>query len=573
MLPIYSSSIFRPILTIFRSRTIKANDFKINGNEISASIRKLNSALTNPKDLNLPRLRRESRLFEFPPSEDSNDEEDLIHTPNETPAPNETPRSTRKYTKRGGRPSKKSVQSEYEEESEPEQTSRRRSRNTVAKSGKKAVEKPITDPKPSKRGRKPKDSTETPKGTKRGRKPAAETETESNTPKKRKRKVADADVEADVLNYIKSKDIPNATERPKRDRNSPTTDNGEEVDKYIEDDVEAYSRERSYKEAEANGSLSIVQDDNESESASSEFSSSSDDESSESEDYSKPKAPMNKPKTLPKLPLPKPNPKRNLGTTATIDLDDLDKYSTSIYTSVHDRKQKGPKTVKPLLTLKSVLALPSGGRDRTFESIVPLSKRKFNEKQKPLMVEALRILVDSNNDRRLKINTLDVLRQLIINFDPKVHKNRFINEQVLHDEFKSHLIHSLSHVVDAHASIKDISDDIHNVQKQKNEFRKKIFDLKNNHAKVGDELNKLRAQYNESKANYETSSALIDLFSKVNKRVSNETDIELFTNDEDENDAIDKNLSSLSRIINPHSGVYKKLSLVNDKLSQVDYEL
>lgn len=531
--------------------------------------------------MNLPRFRRQSRLFTFHESDRDLGEENDIRTPVETPAPEEIPPTTkRKYTRRTTRIQNRDLSSEEEGEVTPEIV-------RPSRPGRKALTIQTPDEtaqQPSRRGRNPNvatpvsvipkakkgrrrgskftDTIETPKPSKRL---PNELEQKDETTKKRRKKDPESDVEAVTPNYIKLSKVLSAIERPKRDRKSLVDDIGDSVDKYIEEDTEAYSKERSYRES--TGYTSIVQADN-IDSAEEQLSSTSDEEFSEEEEPTeiKPKRYSNtKPKT----------DTIRSSSNATINLYDLDKYSSNLYTSVHDRK--APKAVKPLITLKSVLAVPSKRRDRTFESVVPLSKRKFNEKQKPLMVEALRIIVDSH-DRRLKINTLDVLRQLLINFDPKIHKNRFINEQALHDEFKTHLLHSLSHIADAHASIKDISNDILSVQKQKNEFRKKIFDLKNNHAKVGDELNKLRAHYNETKSNFETSSALIDLFSKVSKRVSEGTECELFTKEEEDKeevstDVIDKNLATLARVINPQSGIYKKLTLVNDKLSQVDYEL
>lgn len=561
----------------FRNRTIQANDFKINSSEINASIKKLNSALTKPDDLNLPRFRRQSRLFTFHESDEDLGEEDDIRTPIETPAPEETTQTTkRKFTRRTSRVQNRVWSSEEEEGVTPEivRPTRPGRKSLTIQTPEETVEKA------SRRGRKPKTAEVVSELTyvKKGRKSAETIETpraskrlsnvseqKGERTKRRRKKDPESDAEADIPNSAKQSKVLPVIERTKRDRKSLVEDIGDSVDKYIEEDVEAYAKERSLKESI--GYASIVQADD-IDSAEEQLSTTSDEEFSDEEE---PVEIIRK-----QYNTPKPKADTNRSSNATINLYDLDKYSSNLYTSVHDRK--APKAVKPLITLKSVLAVPSKKRDRTFESIVPLSKRKFNEKQKPLMVEALRIIVDSH-DRRLKINTLDVLRQLFINFDPKIHKNRFINEQALHDEFKTHLLHSLSHIADAHASIKDISNDILSVQKQKNEFRKKIFDLKNNHAKVGDELNKLRAHYNETKSNFEISSALIDLFRKVSKRVSDGTDDELFTKEVEDaegevsTDAIDKNLATLARVINPQSGIYKKLTLVNDKLSQVDYEL
>lgn len=421
----------------------------------------------------------------------------------------------------------------------------------------------------------------------------------------------------------KSSSTPTHIDRPARRRKSSASfDNGEEVDRLIEQDMKDYEEVQSKKLAHklANTSTSVFQSEQNDESDGDEdkdresdenhddekvipskrprrrvnymqsFSDSDDNDNDkdndndndneaiyedegqeEMEEQVKPK--IKKIKKSVDDGKPKSNLKANTNPEETIK---------SNMTSSALQRQPKARVAKPLLSLKSIISLPSKNQSRNHETAVPLSKRRINEKQKAYSIEVQRLITDSMRDHRMKINTLDVLKQLIVDYKPKTLKNRYINTAATHDEFKAHLLHQVNHIADIHSSINDISSDITSIQKRKNEFRKKIYELKNNHADVGNELNDLRTKYNETNSNFEASIGIINLFNQVKKSIaqkSNDDTINDTTETEESRQnlhfdyEIDESLASLSKVIDPHSGIYKKISLINDKLSKIDYEL
>lgn len=238
------------------------------------------------------------------------------------------------------------------------------------------------------------------------------------------------------------------------------------------------------------------------------------------------------------------------------------------------------KEAKPLLSLKSIISIPPRARPNTTEKSVSLLKKRLGEKQRPLLIDVQRLLTDSTRDKRLRVNTLDVVQQLIKNFEPKLHKNRFLDEQAIHNDFKAHFLSQLESIGDVHGSIKDLHFDVTNIQKQKNDMRRKIFELKKDHSKVGNDLNQLRSQYNKSKEDYESFTNMSDQLCALNKSISkhragslNDMSGESESIENELTEDVDEELASLSKIIDPQSGIYKKLTMINEKLSKVDHEL
>lgn len=207
---------------------------------------------------------------------------------------------------------------------------------------------------------------------------------------------------------------------------------------------------------------------------------------------------------------------------------------------------------------------------------VSLSKTKSTENQKPLYINAERIVSSSNRDRRLKINTLDVLKHLVQNFEPRLSGSKTINETLIHDEFKNHVLHHLGYLFDAHASINDISQEINEVQKRKTHIRNKIFEIKKNHAEIGTELNKLRTTYQDEKTKFENFSSMNDKLQSISNQVKNTTNRGQTLNDDQNSnisDLVEKDLFAISKIVNPNSGIFRKLTIINNRLSKIDSEL
>lgn len=136
-------------------------------------------------------------------------------------------------------------------------------------------------------------------------------------------------------------------------------------------------------------------------------------------------------------------------------------------------------------------------------------------RQKPLSVDAERLYTSSAKDRRFNLNTLDVLTQFVEEFQPKGAKNEVVSENTVLAEFKAHLLYSLRQLLDVHATIKDISHDIFETQRQKQQIRRDILEAKKEHAGVGTALNLLRADYNSSKQRHTAFSALAESLGQI----------------------------------------------------------
>lgn len=195
---------------------------------------------------------------------------------------------------------------------------------------------------------------------------------------------------------------------------------------------------------------------------------------------------------------------------------------------------------------------------------VPLTKTKRNEKQRPLTINIERL---SHGDKRTKLNTLDVIKHLAEEFEPEDTDSKIINEPIIQEDFKLQVLHHLDYLMDIHSSINDLSLQISQVQKQKNEFRSKIYQLRQDHTGVGNELNNLRSEFRSQQDRYEEFNLIheqLDQLKDVANTKSTESGLSKHVHSE---------LRRLNRVVNPNSGIYKKLTVVNERLSNIDHNL
>ncbi|KAK6459731.1 uncharacterized protein RJT20DRAFT_22007 [Scheffersomyces xylosifermentans] len=212
---------------------------------------------------------------------------------------------------------------------------------------------------------------------------------------------------------------------------------------------------------------------------------------------------------------------------------------------------------------------PTRVAPRTQSVPIPLLKTRNNERQKPLNVDIQRLRDDNNKDTRQKINTIDVLRHLVKTFEPEATDSIIVKQKIIQEDFRSHLLHQINYLMDVHSSINDISSRINEVRKLKNECRSRIYQLRQDHTAVGNELNLLRAQYGQEKDQFEN-------FSVVHNELTSLKELSTKTTEESHqglSQLVSSELQRLSSIVNPHSGIYHKLHIVNEKLSEVDKEL
>lgn len=216
----------------------------------------------------------------------------------------------------------------------------------------------------------------------------------------------------------------------------------------------------------------------------------------------------------------------------------------------------GPKPLK-------AMGLAFGGFDHSPSEALLLSKRASG-KQKPLTIDAERLHTSSSRDKRFNLNTLDVLRQFVAEHNPKGNKNEIINENVVLDEFKAHLIYHIDHLMDLHASVRDISNDIAEAQRRKNQIRRNILELKQKHALVGSHLNKARKEYNDSRLEHNEFLSMAQSLNELKAAVADP-----HHSQSNLNDKVLMDLDDVSRICHQKHGLQKQLQRVNTKLAQM----
>lgn len=213
--------------------------------------------------------------------------------------------------------------------------------------------------------------------------------------------------------------------------------------------------------------------------------------------------------------------------------------------------------------LRTVGLTQFGHLDGIASEITLLSKGNKG-KQKPLIIDAERLHTASSRDRRFNLTTLDVLRQFVDEYAPKGAKNEIVNEATVLNEFKAHLIYHIEHLMDLHASIRDISNDIADIQRRKNQVRRNMLELKQKHANVGSELTKTRKEYNDSKQEHSEFSSMIESLSKLKNAVAGPQ-----TQMGNLSDKVMMDLDDVSRIYHPQHGLQMQLQRINARLAQM----
>lgn len=203
------------------------------------------------------------------------------------------------------------------------------------------------------------------------------------------------------------------------------------------------------------------------------------------------------------------------------------------------------------------------------EPTIPLSKIRPNGSQKPLTIDMERLVTDSNRDKRYKVNTLDVLKHLLVNFEPTNVKSHTIKPEVVHKDFRTHLLNHIHHLFDIHGNIDDLQQEILRVQRQKQQIRRQVFEIRKDHANVGNQLNELRSSYNETKDKYNEFKHLNDGIKSIEQQVNSDND-NTITN---LSDKIDNKVFEVGKVYHPNTGLAQQLSQLNGKLLDINGRL
>ncbi|CAH2354234.1 hypothetical protein CLIB1423_15S01596 [[Candida] railenensis] len=203
---------------------------------------------------------------------------------------------------------------------------------------------------------------------------------------------------------------------------------------------------------------------------------------------------------------------------------------------------------------------------------VSLTKSRQAERQKPLYVDLERVRVSSKRRKLFssssdsKPTTIDVLQYLVKTFEPPATPSASLNEDVVNETFKSHVLYHLGTLIDTHASIGNLTQEIIKVQKKKDEMRNRIYELRHNHSTVGNEMNELRAEYQKTKLQFENMNQLDRKLSDLRNQEDTEQGQTSLS------DAVTMDLLSVDQIVNPVHGIFQKFVTINEKLAELDQQ-
>ncbi|EGW31819.1 uncharacterized protein SPAPADRAFT_51792 [Spathaspora passalidarum NRRL Y-27907] len=200
---------------------------------------------------------------------------------------------------------------------------------------------------------------------------------------------------------------------------------------------------------------------------------------------------------------------------------------------------------------------------------VPLSQTKHSRTQKPLTVDFQR-LEDSKRrlapNKRFRVHTIDVLRHLFKLHEPRP-TSEALDEDMLHSGFKRVAMLHLDKMRDLYAVVDDLSLEIANVQRKKNQYRQMILDLKKEHTNVGNEMNRLRIG---ARKTIEEAEEVNLIHSQLSTLKQAETDPGDSISCDSE---VNLTLNRLSRVVNPEMGILPKLKCVSNKLTKMNEKL
>ncbi|CAH6719111.1 hypothetical protein CLIB1444_02S01200 [[Candida] jaroonii] len=197
---------------------------------------------------------------------------------------------------------------------------------------------------------------------------------------------------------------------------------------------------------------------------------------------------------------------------------------------------------------------------------IPLTKHRQLQTQKPLYIDMERLKSGSN--KRQKLNTLDVLKFLVKDFEPIPSTNDSIKPKLIQKDMKTHILDHLGHLSDVHGSIDDLNFEISKIQKEKELTRTKILELRKDHNDLGNKLNSLREDYQQSKENHEKFIQLTDNIDELRSIVKGDKPI-----NNDIIKSVDSKLNHLSKIFNPIDGVNAKIHELNRTLTRINNDI
>ena len=119
----------------------------------------------------------------------------------------------------------------------------------------------------------------------------------------------------------------------------------------------------------------------------------------------------------------------------------------------------------------------------------------------------------------------------------------------------------LSVLQDMHANINDLTEEIQEIQRRKRDLRAEVYEIRKKHGEVGTQLSGLRQSYLDSKYNHEQFIKNADQL-----RLLKEHTIGDGQNPIDLHSVVESQVAAVNKLVNPVSGIYSKLRMINNQL-------
>lgn len=203
------------------------------------------------------------------------------------------------------------------------------------------------------------------------------------------------------------------------------------------------------------------------------------------------------------------------------------------------------------------------------EEIVSLTLQSSRDRQNPLFIDVERLETSTSassiSARRAKIGTLDVMKHLVQSFKPESSvESNTLDENTVHSNFKIHVLYHLRTLLDTHSSIGNLSQQINSIQRKKEALRQQIYELRNKHTDVGNEMNDIRLDYQNEKLQLNKLHHIEENIDKLKASIETNNTTPAI------NDEVHRGLQQINRIINPRHGITQKLILINEKLTKIE---
>ncbi|KAG7665689.1 uncharacterized protein J8A68_000709 [[Candida] subhashii] len=200
---------------------------------------------------------------------------------------------------------------------------------------------------------------------------------------------------------------------------------------------------------------------------------------------------------------------------------------------------------------------------------IPLNETTITGRFQPMVVELDRLVDQENPDETPTVNLLDILIHFIKLYEPTEFPNTIVNQEALHAQFKKHALFFIDKLLDLHACINDMSQDILYIERTKQKYRNLILKIRKDQANVDNQLNKLRANIRAKNQEREDICLVKDKLEFLKLSIQNRD----LGQGEGKDASVKLLLNNISKMASPQVGLLPKLKNINAKLERLERQV